>query len=336
MEKVRALRSGYIASCGLVVPRVDHALRILDFAQRDGRRPSSGSAPSTAASSSLRVGIDTGSVTSGLVGGAAVYDMWGDSVNLAYRVQAVEPASPASTSPRRLLRPGARRGHVRARPARCTTKAGEQAVWRLEVGAACLTCSAQDWFGWAVLVVIGLPRGHHRADRGRTPGWSAAAARWPARCTLLRALHPAAGRPAGAAHPDPERRRSRNEGGLGQDHRDRASGCWCSSSCCPGSTRRCSSTPPRRRGAAGCRRSSSTSPASSSSAPGWRCCFSVVWGADVGGLFAALGRDLDRPRPRPAERARLDRRRSAAAVRAALPAGGLDRVQQRRAAGSSG
>ena len=36
----------------------------------------------------LRAGLDSGRVTSGLIGRArVVYDMWGDAVNLAYRVQ---------------------------------------------------------------------------------------------------------------------------------------------------------------------------------------------------------------------------------------------------------
>jgi len=37
LEKVRTLRSGYVASCGMVVPRVDHVLRCADFA-REVRR----------------------------------------------------------------------------------------------------------------------------------------------------------------------------------------------------------------------------------------------------------------------------------------------------------
>jgi class 3 adenylate cyclase len=36
----------------------------------------------------LRAGIDTGRVTSGLVGQAhIVYDLWGDAVNLAFQIQ---------------------------------------------------------------------------------------------------------------------------------------------------------------------------------------------------------------------------------------------------------
>ena len=87
VEKVRVLRSGYIASCGLVVPRVDHALRSVDFAREMWEAVQLFSAQQ-GVQLGLRVGIDSGSVTSGLVGGAAIYDLWGDSVNLAFRAQA--------------------------------------------------------------------------------------------------------------------------------------------------------------------------------------------------------------------------------------------------------
>ena len=40
----------------------------------------------------LRAGIDTGTVTSGLVGRSTLaYDMWGSAVNLAYRAQSGSP-----------------------------------------------------------------------------------------------------------------------------------------------------------------------------------------------------------------------------------------------------
>lgn len=87
LEKVRTLRSGYMASCGLVVPRVDHVTRCIDFA-REAQREIALMGSSHGLDLKVRAGIDTGPVTSGVVGSAAIYDMWGDSVNLAYRVQA--------------------------------------------------------------------------------------------------------------------------------------------------------------------------------------------------------------------------------------------------------
>lgn len=89
VEKVRTLRSGYLASCGLIVPRVDSARRTVDFAVELSRIVERFNAQHDA-NVSLRAGIDSGTVTSGLVGKASIaYDMWGDAVNVANRVQAL-------------------------------------------------------------------------------------------------------------------------------------------------------------------------------------------------------------------------------------------------------
>lgn len=89
IEKVRSMGTGYVASCGLVVQRVDHARRVVGFAvavatmverfnhQHDARL-------------SVRVGIHSGSVSSGLVGRSdVVYNLWGEAVNLAYRARSL-------------------------------------------------------------------------------------------------------------------------------------------------------------------------------------------------------------------------------------------------------
>lgn len=87
IERVRTLRDGYLASSGLVVPRVDNARRALDFAIEMARVIERFNA-TTGASLALRAGVDTGTVTSGLVGRSSVaYDLWGDAVTLAHRVQ---------------------------------------------------------------------------------------------------------------------------------------------------------------------------------------------------------------------------------------------------------
>ncbi len=87
VERVRNTRQGYLASCGLSVPRVDSPRRIVDFAiemQTILRRFSD----QQGADLQLRAGIDMGTVTSGLVGRQAiVYDLWGEAVNLAFRLQ---------------------------------------------------------------------------------------------------------------------------------------------------------------------------------------------------------------------------------------------------------
>lgn len=87
VERVRTLRNGYLASCGLSVPRLDNVRRTVDFAVEmqhivDRYNTESGN------DLQLRAGIDTGTVSSGLVGRSSLaYDMWGAAVNVAYRVQ---------------------------------------------------------------------------------------------------------------------------------------------------------------------------------------------------------------------------------------------------------
>lgn len=87
IERVRTTRAGYLASCGLTIPRVDNARRMVDFSielQRILERFSG----KHGVRLSLRAGLDTGTVTSGLVGQTHIaYDLWGDAVNLAFQIQ---------------------------------------------------------------------------------------------------------------------------------------------------------------------------------------------------------------------------------------------------------
>ncbi len=86
VERVRTLREGYLASSGIVVPRVDNARRTVDLAiefQAVVARFNS----STGAEIGVRVGIAAGTVTSGLIGRESIaYDLWGDAVSVAHRV----------------------------------------------------------------------------------------------------------------------------------------------------------------------------------------------------------------------------------------------------------
>ena len=89
VEKVRTLRGGYLASSGLIVPRVDNVRRSVDFARNLLGVIERFNAQNSA-SIGLRAGVDTGTVTSGLVARTSLaYDLWGDAVNLAYRVRSV-------------------------------------------------------------------------------------------------------------------------------------------------------------------------------------------------------------------------------------------------------
>ncbi|MGO9071022.1 adenylate/guanylate cyclase domain-containing protein [Mycobacterium sp.] len=87
VEPIRTVHNGYLASCGLNVPRLDSVARTVDFAaemQRIIERFNS----RTGHHLSLRAGINTGNVISGLIGRTSViYDMWGAAVNLAYQMR---------------------------------------------------------------------------------------------------------------------------------------------------------------------------------------------------------------------------------------------------------
>ncbi|MDR3664844.1 MAG: adenylate/guanylate cyclase domain-containing protein, partial [Mycobacterium sp.] len=88
VEAVRILRNGYTASCGLNVPRLDNVDRTLTFAI-EMQRIVAGFNAEHNLQLGFRAGIDTGTVTSGLVGTSSmIYDMWGSAVDLAYQVQA--------------------------------------------------------------------------------------------------------------------------------------------------------------------------------------------------------------------------------------------------------
>jgi class 3 adenylate cyclase len=87
VEPVRTVHNGILASCGLNVPRLDSVPRTLDFAvemQRIIERFNS----RTGHHLSIRAGVNTGNVISGLIGRSSViYDMWGAAVNLAQQMR---------------------------------------------------------------------------------------------------------------------------------------------------------------------------------------------------------------------------------------------------------
>ncbi|WP_299492089.1 adenylate/guanylate cyclase domain-containing protein [Acaryochloris sp. IP29b_bin.137] len=87
VEKIKTIGSGYMAVCGLSVPRLDHTKRIMDFGieitrivQRFNK--------SHQTTLQARVGINSGAVVAGIVGRSKfIYDLWGDTVNIAHRMQ---------------------------------------------------------------------------------------------------------------------------------------------------------------------------------------------------------------------------------------------------------
>ena len=129
IEKVRTLREGYLASCGLIVPRVDSARRTVDFALEMIRIVERFNAQH-GATLSLRAGIDTGTVTSGLVGRSSIaYDMWGDAVSIANRVQALAGKPGVFISQRVRDKVGELPNMTEV--GTIETKSGPQSVWQI-------------------------------------------------------------------------------------------------------------------------------------------------------------------------------------------------------------
>lgn len=130
VEKARALRGGFLASSGLTIPRVDSVRRAVDFAV-GARAVVERFNAQNQASVGLRAGVDTGTVTSGLIARSnLVYDLWGDAVSLAYRVGRAgeEPGIYVSQTVRDRLG-----DTVKVSPAGSTESAGtQQDVWRVD------------------------------------------------------------------------------------------------------------------------------------------------------------------------------------------------------------
>lgn len=86
VERIRTFHNGYLASCGVITPRLDSIHRSVEFAI-EMRRIIDRFNSQTGHELGLRVGINTGTVISGLVGRSSlVYDMWGAAVSLAFQM----------------------------------------------------------------------------------------------------------------------------------------------------------------------------------------------------------------------------------------------------------
>jgi class 3 adenylate cyclase len=91
VERIRTFHNGYLASCGVITPRLDSTHRSVDFAI-EMRRIIDRFNTQTGHDLGLRVGVNTGNVISGLVGRSSlVYDMWGAAVSLAYQMHSGAP-----------------------------------------------------------------------------------------------------------------------------------------------------------------------------------------------------------------------------------------------------
>src|SRR5262249_53358194 len=87
IEKIKTIGDCYMAVCGLPKTRSDHtekmarmALRMMEATKQYGQEKG--------LSLQLRIGLNTGPVVAGVIGVSKfIYDLWGDTVNLASRME---------------------------------------------------------------------------------------------------------------------------------------------------------------------------------------------------------------------------------------------------------
>ena len=86
IEKIKTIGDAYMAASGIPTPRDDHARAVVGFA-REMITAMAHVAPDTTPLQ-VRIGIHTGPVIAGLIGKKrSVYDVWGETVNLASRLE---------------------------------------------------------------------------------------------------------------------------------------------------------------------------------------------------------------------------------------------------------
>jgi class 3 adenylate cyclase len=112
IEKIKTIGDAYMAASGIPAPREDHATAVVDFA-RD-MIAAMADFGEEHAPLQVRIGVHTGPVIAGVIGKKrSIYDVWGETVNLASRLESSGQAGLIQISEATLAALGARSGKVR-------------------------------------------------------------------------------------------------------------------------------------------------------------------------------------------------------------------------------
>jgi class 3 adenylate cyclase len=89
IEKIKTIGDAYMAVCGLPEPSSSHIEQTVELAM-EMMKIARGLTNEKGVTLRLRIGINTGPVVAGIIGRHKfIYDLWGDTVNLASRMESL-------------------------------------------------------------------------------------------------------------------------------------------------------------------------------------------------------------------------------------------------------